>query len=184
MYCPICDAEVKSEIRTVQEIYPVKGENIEIAAQVRFCNQCGKDIWDEVLDSKNLLDAFSIYRKRHGLLQPAEIRKIREKYCLSQVAFARVLGLGDKTIARYENGSIADAAQNNLIELMKYPNNFRELLTKNKERISSQDYDIAQAALESLQPKIIYKCERVKYFTETRMPYSTTSEVWRGLNYA
>lgn len=66
-----------------------------------------------------MLDAFAIYRQRHGLLQPEEIRRIREKYGLSQVAFAKVLGLGNKTVARYENGSIADMAQNNLIELMK-----------------------------------------------------------------
>lgn len=184
MYCPYCDAEVKSEIRTVQERYPVKGEDIEISAQVRFCKNCGKDIWDESLDSQNLLNAFELYRRQHHLLQPDEIRSIREKYRLSQVAFARVLGLGDKTIARYENGSIADTAQNNLIELMKRPSNFKDLLEKNKDKISDQDYATAQAAMQELQPKIIYKNKDVTYSTDPKITYLTIPKFWGDPNYA
>lgn len=133
MYCPKCEAEVESTIRDVLETYPVKGEEITVNARVRFCKCCGTDMWDEELDEKNLLDAFEKYRKKYNLLQPREIRMIREKYCLSQTAFARVLGFGDKTITRYENGSIADAAQNNLIELVQSPKNFKLLLEKNKD---------------------------------------------------
>ena len=118
MYCPNCDSEVKSSVRVISETYPVKGEDITIEAHVRFCDCCGNDLWDENLDAQNLLDAFAEYRKRHNLLQPADIRATREKYGLSQTVFARVLGFGDKTITRYENGSIADAAQNNLIMLV------------------------------------------------------------------
>ena len=112
MYCPNCNSEVLTEVKTVSETYPVKGEEITVTAKVRCCKNCGQSIWDEELDGQNLLDAFAIYRQRHGLLQPEEIRRIREKYGLSQVAFAKVLGLGNKTVARYENGSIADMAQN------------------------------------------------------------------------
>jgi len=118
MYCPKCKAEVESTVREISETYPVKGEGITIKAQVRFCNVCGEDIWDDELDSKNLLNAYAEYRRKHGLLQPDEIREIRERLGLSQVAFARALGFGDKTIARFENGTIADQAHNNLITLM------------------------------------------------------------------
>ena len=167
MYCPNCNSEVLTEVKTVSETYPVKGEEITVTAKVRCCKNCGQDIWDEELDGQNLLDAFAIYRQRHGLLQPEEIRRIREKYGLSQVAFAKVLGLGNKTVARYENGSIADMAQNNLIELMKQPSNFRELLQKNQDKISKQDYENAMNNLETLRVKVT-----VSYTTDSNMVYN------------
>ena len=98
---------------------------------------------------------------------PEEIRRIREKYGLSQVAFAKVLGLGNKTVARYENGSIADMAQNNLIELMKQPSNFRELLQKNQDKISKQDYENAMNNLETLRVKVTFS-----YTTDSNMVYN------------
>ena len=94
-------------------------------------------------------------------------RSIREKYGLSQVAFAKVLGLGNKTVARYENGSIADMAQNNLIELMKQPSNFRELLQKNQDKISKQDYENAMNNLETLRVKVTFS-----YTTDSNMVYN------------
>ncbi len=186
MYCPKCETEVKSTEREVVETYPVKGEEITIKARVRFCDVCGEDIWDDKLDSENLLRAYAAYRAGHGLLQPDEIRAIREKYGLSQVAFARVLGLGDKTIARYENGSIADAAQNNLIELMKHPSNFEKLLEKNRARITEEDYKTACAALEKLRCRIIYGTKSVYSFTDsTDMEFSAGKNLyWGDLNYA
>lgn len=72
MYCPKCDTDVRSTVREVLETYPVKGEDITIKARVRFCDICGEDIWDDELDSKNLLAAYAKYRKKHGLLQPDE----------------------------------------------------------------------------------------------------------------
>lgn len=167
MYCPNCNSEVLTEIKTVSETYPVKGEEITVTAKVRRCKNCGQDIWDEELDGRNLLDAFAIYRQRHGLLQPEEIRKIREKYGLSQVAFAKVLGLGDKTIARYETGSVADMAQNNLIELMRQPSNFRELLKKSRDKIAKQDYDNAMNNLENLRVKVTFP-----YIADNNMVYN------------
>lgn len=179
MYCPKCEAEVESTIREVLETYPVKGEQITINAHVRFCNCCGTDIWDDELDEKNLLDAFKEYRKKNNLLQPHEIRMIREKYCLSQTAFARVLGFGDKTITRYENGSIADAAQNNLMELVRSPKNFRQLLEKNKEKISGQDYEAASAAIEGLRCRVVYNAKNVRpvysIAQDATMTFSTES---------
>ena len=186
MYCPNCDSEVESTVRVVSETYPVKGEDITITAHVRFCNCCGNDLWDDKLDAKNLLDAFAVYRKNHNLLQPLEIRMIREKYNLSQVAFARVLGLGDKTIARYENGSIQDAAQNNLIDLVQHPSNFKKLLEKNSDKITPQDYSNALSALDALRPRIVYHNQVPVRLSSSdgSITYKTIPQYWGDLNYA
>lgn len=186
MYCPNCDSEVGSTVRVISETYPVKGEDITIDAHVRFCNCCGNDLWDEQLDAQNLLDAFAEYRKKHNLLQPADVRTTREKYGLSQTAFARVLGFGDKTITRYENGSIADAAQNNLIYLVQQPSNFANLLEKNKDKIAVADYEIARAALDRLRCRIIYSdCEKAyTYSADEGIHFSMKQEYWGDQIYA
>lgn len=147
MFCPQCGKETDTVIRSIQETYPVKGEDITITAQVWYCESCGCDIWDDELDAQNLLAAYAVYREKHHLLQPAEIKEIRIKYNMSQTAFARVLGMGDKTITRYENGSIADAAQNNLLYLAQQPHNFAELLERNKDKISQAEYERAKMAI-------------------------------------
>ena len=69
-YCPECDKELQeSETYTkeVVESYPVKGTPTTITANVRFCNYCGTDIFDEVLDSDNLIRAFAKYKETHGI---------------------------------------------------------------------------------------------------------------------
>ena len=67
---------------------------------------------------------------------------------MTQTSFAKILGFGDKTIARYENGSIQDTAQNNLMDLSDYPDVFELLLKKSMNLISTSDYEKAVEALE------------------------------------
>ena len=73
-YCPTCGKNAISSVRTISETYPVKGEDITIEAQVRFCNCCGTDIWDEDLDPQNLEKAYSIYRQKYGLAPGVPLR--------------------------------------------------------------------------------------------------------------
>lgn len=147
LYCLKCDKEQNIEVRLEEESYPVRGEGTTIMAKVSYCKHCNEQIWNEELDENNLKKAYRKYRSNHNLLQPEEIKKIREKYALSQTSFARLLGFGDKTITRYENGSIQDLAQNNLIELASYPDVFELLLNKNKEYVSDWVFDRAMKKL-------------------------------------
>lgn len=50
-----------------------------------------------------------------------EIKGIRNRYGLSQKAFARLLGLGDASIVRYENGQRPTRANANLIRAAAIP---------------------------------------------------------------
>lgn len=74
IYCPHCKRNVESSVRAISETYPVRGEDITIEAQVRFCDCCGVDVWDKDLDPQNLEMAYSIYRQKHGLAPDAIIR--------------------------------------------------------------------------------------------------------------
>src|SRR5262249_52158615 len=71
----------------------------------------------------------------HTLLQPEEIRFIREQYGVGQRAFSRILGWGEVTLHRYENGALQDEAHNNELLLVRDPRNFQVLLERNKHKL-------------------------------------------------
>lgn len=84
------------------------------------------------MDNATLTEAYNLYRRKHKLLMPAEIKQIREQYGLSQRSFAKLLNWGDKTIYRYENGSLQDKAHNSLLCFLKKPQNMRQYLNDNE----------------------------------------------------
>ncbi|NDL67786.1 type II toxin-antitoxin system MqsA family antitoxin [Anaerotalea alkaliphila] len=149
-YCANCNNEVETKIKNVVEEYEVKGQKVTVEAEVCYCSGCGEEFFDMELDSNNLLKAYDKYKQSNGLLATTEIKRIRKKYDLSQSAFAKILGLGEKTITRYENGSIQDAAQNNLIMLMDDPSNFKMLWEKNSQMLSPTEIGKVERKLEEL----------------------------------
>lgn len=132
------------------EEYEIKGKKILIDAEKAICPCCGRALVNNAADDRNLEKAYRKYREEEHLLMPEEIKKIRQKYGITQVGFSRILGFGDKTIARYENGALQDAAPNNLILLMKNENNFiglwkeRKSLLDPKERKNVEDFIFAK----------------------------------------
>lgn len=131
-YCEECRKEVETKVLIKKEAYDVCGEPIEVDAQVLICAECGEELFCEEFDNAILVSAYNEYRKKHKLLLPEEIKKIREKYGLSQRSFAKLLAWGDKTIYRYENGSIQDKVHNSLLLFLREPENMRKYLTENE----------------------------------------------------
>lgn len=131
-YCEQCGREVETKVISKKESYHVCGETIEVDAQVMVCAVCKEELFCEELDSQTLINAYNEYRRRHKLLFPEEIKKIREQYGLSQRSFAKLLNWGDKTICRYENGSIQDKAHNSLLLFLREPGNMRTYFNENE----------------------------------------------------
>ena len=53
-------------------------------------------------------------------LTAQDIKRIRRKYGLTQQGFARLLGLGEESVVRYENGQTPSKANANLIRCLLY----------------------------------------------------------------
>jgi putative zinc finger/helix-turn-helix YgiT family protein len=136
-FCPNCEEYTKATSRIEKEAYNVRGEPIEVEAEVAICQKCGAKIFDEERDSRNLEKAYSHYREKHNLLPLNDIRRIREKYGLSQRALARLLGWGEITIHRYENGAIQDNAHDKLLRLVEDPQNMRKFFKANRDKLPS-----------------------------------------------
>jgi putative zinc finger/helix-turn-helix YgiT family protein len=131
-YCEECGREVETKIIIRRESYDVCGETIDVDAHILVCAECGEEFYCEELDNTTLVTAYNEYRRKHKLLLPEEIKRIREQYGLSQRGFAKLLNWGDKTICRYENGSIQDKAHNSLLLFLREPKNMRTYLTENE----------------------------------------------------
>lgn len=139
-FCEYCDGFANTHIEKYTETIKVKDVPITITARGSFCNECHHQLFDRDLDNEALLTAYREYRNEKNLLQPEEIKQIRTKYGLTQVAFAKLLGFGEKTIARYEGGSLQDEAPNSLIYLMGKPTNMLEMLNKyGKDRLNEDE---------------------------------------------
>jgi len=136
-FCPNCEEYTNVKLEVEKEVYNVRGEPIEIEAEVTICQKCGSKIFDEERDSRNLEKAYSLYREKHKLLPPDEIRTIREKYGLSQRALSRLLGWGEITIHRYENGAVQDNVHDSTLRLIEDPQNMQKFFEANWNKLPS-----------------------------------------------
>lgn len=149
-YCDICRRETEVEVTERKETYPVKGEPITIDAKVKVCSLCGTDLFDENLDSSNLNTAFEIFRRKHGLLGPDAVRRIRKKYQLSQRGLANLLGWSAATVARYETGALPSVSHNEQLKRLNDDIDYvRDLYDRNAKSLSELDKKRVSQALKS-----------------------------------
>lgn len=120
--CPICECEREITPILKEETYFVKKEPITIITAVCPCPVCGEDIMTTKYDDENLRQAYRVYRQRHNLLHPEEIKAIREQSGLSQKAFAEKLGVRENVISRCERGALQTEALNGLLVALQKRN--------------------------------------------------------------
>lgn len=150
--CDNCGLVDESMTRVVErsETYNVKGESIPVLARVRVCNSCNEEISDELLDDVTLQTAYDVYRSKHKIVFPAEIRALRETYGLSQRGLGTLLGWGPITIHRYESGSLPDESHNQVLRLMQDPFNVARLFLENKDSLDKATYKKMLARLNTV----------------------------------
>lgn len=134
--CPECMQMTEYNVVKRADTFEVRGERITVDAQVAVCRTCGEDIGLGELDDATFQAAYAVYRARHDLLSPDKIKAIRSKYGLGQKAFARLLGWGDVTLARYESGSLQSVSHDQTLRLAEDPDTVRKLMTRNASRLS------------------------------------------------
>jgi putative zinc finger/helix-turn-helix YgiT family protein len=129
LQCPICAQKtLEDKVGTFVMAVPgnVPGGDIEVAdAAWQTCSACGEDIIPDDLSR-------SIERVRYlrlGLLSPEQIRQVRAKTGLSAVEMSQIIGAGDKSYTRWENGkSIPNKATDTLIRLVdQHPELFADI---------------------------------------------------------
>jgi len=136
--CPVCEVERDLIYGAIDEVLKVRGENIEVTSKIYYCPEGVHYFYGVTDEEEKFQIAYREYRKRKGLLQPEEIKKIREQYGLSQKSFARFLDWGDITIHRYESGAIQDTVHNDFLLLIKDFDNFKKYFDTKKNFIEPE----------------------------------------------
>ena len=80
-------------------------------------------------------------------ITPSEIKRIRKKYGLTQQAFARLLGIGEASMVRYENGQPPSKANANLIRAAAHTAFMRECLERDGESIPPAQRESAEKVI-------------------------------------
>jgi putative zinc finger/helix-turn-helix YgiT family protein len=85
---------------------PIRGTIVTVQGQVYRCSSCGEERVDlDQLDATRRA-ASEALTASEGLLKPDEITALRNSLGLSQDAFEKALGLGPKTMVRWETGKV------------------------------------------------------------------------------
>lgn len=82
-------------------------------------------------------------------LTAQDIKRIRKHYGLSQQAFARVLGIGEASIVRYENGQKPSRANANLIRAAENPSFMLDCLERDSYRLTPDQTERARKVIYS-----------------------------------
>lgn len=117
--CPLCDhktlVEMSGEYRFEPPPNIPRGPIVVSDASWLHCESCGEDILSSDLEAAISRERY----RRLGLLAPEEIRQVRERTGLSAVDMSHLLGVGEKTYTRWENGrSLQTKASDTLIRLI------------------------------------------------------------------
>ncbi|WP_203651716.1 type II TA system antitoxin MqsA family protein [Secundilactobacillus yichangensis] len=136
---------MKTEVRSIDEVYTIRGQQIDVVTNARFNVDDGEQVFDEKLDNNAILIALDQYRKFNGIITPIRIKNIRHSFGLDQRDFATLLGWSVTTVASYETGSLPTDTDNKmLLALESDPDMAQHLYESSNESMNER----GKAALE------------------------------------
>jgi len=127
--CPTCDSKA-SVVRERREM-TFGRRHVVVDDERMICPDCKESFYlPEQLEAVERRAAEQI-RRDEGLLTRDEIRAVRRRLGLTQAQFEQLLGVGPKTVVRWERGSVCqNASADRLMRLVDaYPANAQFLRT-------------------------------------------------------
>lgn len=115
--CPVCGGSVR-HVRESQDVR-IGTRSVSVDAEVLKCADC-----EEVFLAPSQMDelqrrASETIRRAEGLMMPEEIRELRESFRYTQAEFEHLLGVGPKTVVRWERGTVfQNAATDTLLRVL------------------------------------------------------------------
>lgn len=139
--CPNCEKETELELVRRLEDVNVRGEAIKVEVTYYKCENCGEEFEDPHSDEDPLDKAYREYRRRHGMMQPEEVRDFRKRFGLTQNEMSRLLGWGGATLSRYENGALQDETHEKALHLAMDPRNLLKLIEESPDALPKEKRD-------------------------------------------
>lgn len=102
--CPLCGGKI-TIFRGKTDV-TFGSRSVSVPDSYERCDACGEGFYAPGELERLERAAVTKIRAAEGLLSPAEIRSVRERLGLSQAAFEELLGVGPKTVVRWERGTV------------------------------------------------------------------------------
>lgn len=116
--CPICGG-ISKPVVEAREI-KVGRWMATVDDEFMRCESCGDEAYLPGQMKATHDRAAHVIREREKLVSPERVRAIRERYGITQSQLERLLGVGPKTVVRWERGSvIPSAAMNTLLKILE-----------------------------------------------------------------
>src|SRR5580658_5978062 len=131
------EATLQKEARTME----FRKESFPVLFQYYLCKDTGEQFTDDMLDEVNTNQVYNQYRAKYGIPFPDEIMAVREQYGLSANKMADILGLGINVYRNYESGEVPSVSNGRLIQMIKDPKEFRQLIDYSKNEFSQEDLE-------------------------------------------
>jgi HTH-type transcriptional regulator/antitoxin MqsA len=129
--CVVCGKGLAREMAATRTV-TVRGKGYRIPRD-RFmrCGACGEEYYTGAQARASTTRLLALRRAREGLLTPEEIREVRHRLRLSQRALEKILGLGPKTVVRWERGTVLQSkAADDVLRLIDRDESNLRLLAK------------------------------------------------------
>jgi DNA-binding transcriptional regulator YiaG len=92
-------------VKTQEVNTTVRGLNITTELDVAY-DENNEEVYVREIEIKNDIKLYDIYKEKNGLLTSKQVKAIREYHNFPQKHFAKLLGLEELSIYKYENGTI------------------------------------------------------------------------------
>lgn len=103
MRCMDCGKEMRFTSEPLTETY--RGEKITVNGIERYVCECGNDEMTASEATKLAHLLAKEYSRRHDMLQPGDIKALRNELNMTQREFESLLGVSKPTASRWENGA-------------------------------------------------------------------------------
>lgn len=103
--CYLCGGD-SPRVREARPV-PIGSRTVVIEDEFYRCPRCDEDVYLGGMADETSRRAAAKIREEDGLLAPDHIIALREKYGLTQAGLERLIGAGEKTVVRWERGTVA-----------------------------------------------------------------------------
>ena len=131
--CALCGTGRAIVIRETYT-FSVRGRSYNLRADECYrCTDCGETYYDGWQGKRHSERVLALRRQSEGLLAPDEIRALRRRYALTQKQLEKILGLGTKTVVRWERGTVLQSrAADDVLRLLARCRANMELLARHR----------------------------------------------------
>lgn len=150
-FCEHCKKRVAYLTTDKEFVINDRDIKYQYKGKIANCKECGEEVYPNELNEENIKNGNEAYRKAIGIITISQIDELLNKYNIGATVLSELLNWSKVTIQRYKDDRMPTKKYSDiLLKLLNNPNNMRELVENNKEKMTPVAYKKVKSALDSL----------------------------------